>query len=141
MIEAKKVRVPLKGVELQSARYAQGLPAALPKRPSGRRVIAARFFCVINAIYPVIKFGEEFILQHLQGQKVHISACVVICTIQRMFSLLKGKELPPEADEESTEGLESLFKDPEPLRYNPAFPIELFDIVVTDEAHRSIYKL
>jgi type I site-specific restriction endonuclease len=91
--------------------------------------------------YNSFKFGEEFIVQHLQGSQVDTSARVVICTIQRMFSLLKGKELPPEADEESTEGLESLFKDPEPLRYNPAFPIELFDIVVTDEAHRSIYNL
>ncbi len=44
VIEAKKVRVPLKGVELQSARYAQGLPAALPKRPSGRPGMPARFF-------------------------------------------------------------------------------------------------
>ncbi len=91
--------------------------------------------------YNSFKFGEEFIVQHLQGSQVDTSARVVICTIQRMFSLLKGKALPPEADEESTEGLESLFKDPEPLRYNPAFPIELFDIVVTDEAHRSIYNL
>jgi len=91
--------------------------------------------------YNSFKFGEEFIVQHLQGQQVDTSARVVICTIQRMFSLLKGKELPPEADEESTEGAESLFKDPEPIGYNPAFPIELFDIVVTDEAHRSIYNL
>ncbi|MFM7000229.1 MAG: DEAD/DEAH box helicase family protein [Limnohabitans sp.] len=80
-------------------------------------------------------------MQHLQGNQVDTSARVVICTIQRMFSLLKGKELPPEADEESAEGAESLFKDPEPIGYNPAFPIELFDIVVTDEAHRSIYNL
>lgn len=91
--------------------------------------------------YNSYKFGEEFIVQHLQSNQVDTSARVVICTIQRMFSLLKGKELPPEADEESTEGAESLFKDPEPIGYNPAFPIELFDIVVTDEAHRSIYNL
>jgi len=91
--------------------------------------------------YNSYKFGEEYIVQHLQGNQVDTSARVVICTIQRMFSLLKGKELPPEADEESTEGAESLFKDPEPIGYNPAFPIELFDIVVTDEAHRSIYNL
>ncbi|MCK7499973.1 MAG: DEAD/DEAH box helicase family protein [Comamonadaceae bacterium] len=32
---------------------------------------------------------------------------------------------------------ESLFKEPEPIDYNPAFPIETFDIIVTDEAHRS----
>jgi len=30
VIEAKKEGVPLKGVEVQSERYAQGLPAALP---------------------------------------------------------------------------------------------------------------
>ena len=29
----------------------------------------------------------------------------------------------------------------EPIDYNPAFPIETFDIIVTDEAHRSIYNL
>lgn len=91
--------------------------------------------------YNSFKFGEEFIVQHLQGNQVDASARVVICTIQRMFSLLKGRALPPQADEESTEGLESLFKDPEPIGYNPAFPVELFDIVVTDEAHRSIYNL
>ncbi|MDP3373202.1 MAG: type I restriction-modification enzyme R subunit C-terminal domain-containing protein [Hydrogenophaga sp.] len=87
------------------------------------------------------KFGEEFIVQHLQGNQLDGSARVVICTIQRMFSMLKGKELPEEADETSTEGAEALFKDPEPIGYNPAIPIESFDIVVTDEAHRSIYNL
>ncbi|OPF61967.1 type I restriction-modification enzyme R subunit C-terminal domain-containing protein [Hydrogenophaga sp. H7] len=87
------------------------------------------------------KFGEEFIVQHLQGNQLDKNARVVICTIQRMFSMLKGKDLPDEADEESTEGAEALFKDPEPIGYNPAIPIESFDIVVTDEAHRSIYNL
>ncbi|MFN3494865.1 MAG: DEAD/DEAH box helicase family protein, partial [Hydrogenophaga sp.] len=87
------------------------------------------------------KFGEEFIVQHLQGNQLDGSARVVICTIQRMFSMLKGKDLPDEADEESTEGAEALFKDPEPIGYNPAIPIESFDIVITDEAHRSIYNL
>ncbi len=87
------------------------------------------------------KFGEEFIVQHLQSSQLDKNARVVICTIQRMFSLLKGKDLPDEADEESTEGAEALFKEPEPIGYNPALPIESFDIVITDEAHRSIYNL
>lgn len=87
------------------------------------------------------KFGEEFIVQHLQGGQIDSSARVVISTIQRMFSVLKGKDLPDEADEESTEGAEGLFKDPEPIGYNPEVPIETFDIVITDEAHRSIYNL
>ncbi len=91
--------------------------------------------------YNNYKFGEEYIVQHLQGSQIDTSARVVICTIQRMFSLLKGRELAEEADEESTEKIETLFKDPEPIGYNPAIPIESFDIVVTDEAHRSIYNL
>ncbi len=91
--------------------------------------------------YNNYKFGEEYIVQHLQNNQLDKSARVVICTIQRMFSMLKGRELPPEADEESTEGLENLFKEPEPIGYQPGIPIETFDIVVTDEAHRSIYNL
>ncbi|MEJ8840101.1 type I restriction endonuclease subunit R [Ramlibacter sp. AN1133] len=91
--------------------------------------------------YNNFKFGEEYIVQHLQNNQLDKSARVVICTIQRMFSMLKGRELPAEADEESTEGLENLFKEPEPIGYNSAIPIETFDIVVTDEAHRSIYNL
>ncbi len=91
--------------------------------------------------YNNYKFGEEYIVQHLQGNQLDTSARVVICTIQRMFSMLKGRELAEEADEESTEKIEALFKDPEPIGYNPTIPIESFDIVVTDEAHRSIYNL
>ncbi len=87
------------------------------------------------------KFGEEYIVQHLSSNQLDKTARVCICTIQRMYSMLKGRELPEEADEESTERVESLFKEPEPIDYNPAFPIETFDIIVTDEAHRSIYNL
>ncbi|MFO1192316.1 MAG: type I restriction-modification enzyme R subunit C-terminal domain-containing protein [Rhodoferax sp.] len=88
------------------------------------------------------KFGEEFIVQHLAGNTLDTTARVCICTIQRMYAMLKGRDLPDEADEESTERVEKLFdKVPDPIDYNPAFPIETFDIVVTDEAHRSIYNL
>ena len=87
------------------------------------------------------RFGEEYIVQHLTSNQLDKTARVCICTIQRMYSMLKGRELPEEADGKSTERVESLFKEPEPIDYNPAFPIETFDIIVTDEAHRSIYKL
>lgn len=66
--------------------------------------------------YNNYKFGEEYIVQHLQGNQLDTSARVVICTIQRMFSMLKGRELADEADEESTEKIETLFKDPDPIR-------------------------
>ncbi|OQW87913.1 MAG: type III restriction endonuclease subunit R [Rhodoferax ferrireducens] len=91
--------------------------------------------------YNNFKFGEEYIVQHLQSNQLDTTARVTICTIQRLFSMLKGRELAPEDDEQSVDGLGSLFKTPEPIGYNPAFPIETFDIIVTDEAHRSIYNL
>lgn len=87
------------------------------------------------------KFGEEYIVQHLTSNQLDKTARVCISTIQRMYSMLKGRELAEEADEESTERAEGLFAEPEPIDYNPAFPIETFDIIVTDEAHRSIYNL
>ncbi|MGD2074684.1 MAG: hypothetical protein PVG38_07150 [Gammaproteobacteria bacterium] len=34
-----------------------------------------------------------------------------------------------------------LLRSPEPIEYNPAIPIETFDIIVTEECHRSIYNL
>ena len=91
--------------------------------------------------YNNFKFGEEYIVQHLTSNALDKNARVVICTIQRMYSMLKGRELPDEEDEHSAEGVESLFADAPPIEYNPAIPIESFDLVVTDEAHRSIYNL
>ncbi|WP_291993384.1 type I restriction-modification enzyme R subunit C-terminal domain-containing protein [Candidatus Accumulibacter sp. ACC003] len=87
------------------------------------------------------KFGEEFIVQHLVSNHLDSTARVCIATIQRMYSMLKGRELAEADDEQSTAGIDALFKQPEPIDYNPAIPIETFDIIVTDEAHRSIYNL
>jgi type I restriction enzyme R subunit len=91
--------------------------------------------------YNNYKFTEEYIVQRLQGNTLDTTARVCICTIQRMFSMLKGKPLDPELEEESVDQLGGLFKQPEPIEYNPAIPIESFDIIVTDECHRSIYNL
>ncbi|MDP3617116.1 MAG: DEAD/DEAH box helicase family protein, partial [Rhodoferax sp.] len=91
--------------------------------------------------YNNFKFGEEYIVQHLTSNQLDTTARVTICTIQRLFSMLKGRELAPEDDEQSVDSLGNLFAKPEPIGYNPSFPIETFDIIVTDEAHRSIYNL
>ena len=71
--------------------------------------------------YNNYKFGEEYIVQHLQGNNLDTTARVTISTIQRMFSMLKGRELADEDDEQSTEEIESLFKQPEPIDYNPKY--------------------
>ena len=91
--------------------------------------------------YNNFKFTEEFIVQRLAGNTLDTTARVCISTIQRMYSMLKGRELSDEDEEASVSGLERLFKQPEPIDYNPAIPIETFDIIVTDECHRSIYNL
>jgi type I restriction enzyme R subunit len=56
--------------------------------------------------------------------------------------MLKGEtETAPDLDDLPIESAETLFKQPVPVEYNPAFPIEEFDFIVTDECHRSIYNL
>ena len=88
------------------------------------------------------KFTEEYIVQHLTSNTLDSSARVVIGTIQRVFSMLKGEREPaPDLDDLPIEAAETLFKQPVPVEYNPAFPIEEFDFIVTDECHRSIYNL
>ncbi len=91
--------------------------------------------------YNNFKFTEEYIVQRLASNTLDPTARVCISTIQRMFSMLKGRELSEEDDEASVAGLEQLVKKPEPIEYNPAIPIETFDVIVTDECHRSIYNL
>ena len=88
------------------------------------------------------KFTEEYIVQHLTSNTLDKSARVVIGTIQRVYSMLKGEQEPaPDLDDLPIEAAESLFKKPLPVEYNPAFPIEEFDFIITDECHRSIYNL
>ena len=88
------------------------------------------------------RFTEEYIVQHLTSNTLDSSARVVIGTIQRVFSLLKGEREPaPDLDDLPIEAAETLFKKPVRVEYDPAFPIEEFDFIVTDECHRSIYDL
>ena len=91
--------------------------------------------------YNNYKFTEEFIVQRLTSNTLDTTARVCICTIQRMYSMLKGSELSEADEEQSVGGLENVFKQQDPLEYNPHIPIESFDIIITDECHRSIYNL
>lgn len=88
------------------------------------------------------RFTDTYIVQHLKSNRIDDDAKVVITTIQRLYSMLKGEELDTEAEEIS--GFETwTVEDGEikPLNYNPDIPIETFDFIVTDECHRSIYGL
>ena len=84
------------------------------------------------------KFTELYNVQHLSSQTVDPVARVVISTIQRVYSILRGEaEMDPALDEQSLYELENLL--PVEVEYNPRLPIEAFDVVVIDECHRSIY--
>lgn len=88
------------------------------------------------------KFTELYNVQHLTSNRVDPVARVVITTIQRLYSMLQGRELDPALEEGSQYDTASgLVREPVPVAYNPAIPIEFFDVVFVDECHRSIYSL
>jgi type I restriction enzyme R subunit len=87
-------------------------------------------------------FTQQYIAQHLHGKLIDPDAKVVITTIQRLYSMLQGKELAEEDEERSA--FEIWGNDDgeiPPITYNPDIPIETFDFIITDECHRSIYGL
>jgi type I restriction enzyme, R subunit len=87
------------------------------------------------------KFSELYNVQLLASSRLDDVSRVCIGTIQRLYSMLKGEDLPQELDEQSVSGLERLYKDPVAVAYNPEIPIEYFDVIFVDECHRSIYTL
>src|SRR5438309_4790164 len=88
------------------------------------------------------KFTELYNVQHLQSAQLDRVSRVCISTIQRLYSMLRGEEIDAEIDERSGYELrESLWKQPPPVVYTPNVPIDTFDLIITDECHRSIYNL
>jgi type I restriction enzyme R subunit len=88
------------------------------------------------------KFTELYNVQRLTANKIDTVNRVVITTIQRLFSMLKGEPEFPEENEEAS-AYEMRFNNMKPVEveYNPSIPIEMFDVIITDECHRSIYHL
>ena len=86
-------------------------------------------------------FTELYNVQLLQSSSIDPVSRVCIATIQRVYSMLKGEELDPELEELSGFDMASGRRSPQTVEYNPGFPIEEFDFIITDECHRSIYDL
>ena len=83
-------------------------------------------------------FNSIFTVNRLKGQTIPKDSNVVISTIQRLFSLLKGEEVEDTDDDENYDGDET----PTPavtLPDNPTLPKDFFDLIIVDECHRSIY--
>jgi type I restriction enzyme R subunit len=85
------------------------------------------------------KFTELYNSQRLTSRNIDLVSRVCITTIQRLYAMLRGEDLAEENEEGSA--FELSFKDTKPVNvvYNPQIPIETFDVIITDECHRSIY--
>ena len=87
------------------------------------------------------RFSELYNVQLLDSGYIDPVSRVCISTIQRVYSILKGDDLDPQAEELSGFDIPSFGDDPVPVVYNPQVPIDTFDFIITDECHRSIYNL
>jgi type I restriction enzyme, R subunit len=87
------------------------------------------------------KFSELYPVQRPTSPFIAESSKVVVCTIQRMYAILKGENLD-EADEELNPA-EKYFKrtEPLPVAYNAKITPDFFDFIYIDECHRSIYNI
>ena len=89
------------------------------------------------------KFPTLYTVQRLKANSINPAAKVVITTIQRLYSMLKGER---EFDAANEEG--SVFDTAKPWQgappdvvYDAGIPPEFFDFIIVDECHRSIYEL
>lgn len=83
-------------------------------------------------------FTDEYEVQHLRSRVISPSASVVISTVQRLYSALRGQDIDDDDDERSgfERPTDSVSHD---VVYNPAIPPDIFDLIIVDECHRSIY--
>jgi type I restriction enzyme R subunit len=87
------------------------------------------------------KFTELYNVEHLESNTIDPVNKVCITTIQRLYSMLRGKEIDREFEEESLFDTDPSDREEMEISYNPEIGIETFDFIVTDECHRSIYNL
>jgi type I restriction enzyme R subunit len=82
------------------------------------------------------RFTELYNVAKLNRGGMPDSTKVAISTIQRVFKVLRNEEVP-EGDDP---GIDDFVPDePVEVAYDPDLPPEAFDLVIVDEAHRSIY--
>lgn len=85
-------------------------------------------------------FPELYNVCRLTSSQIPKDASVCISTIQRMYSILKGRDLD-ESDEETSPNEIKITGAVREVEYNPLYPPEFFDFIIIDECHRSIYNV
>ena len=79
-------------------------------------------------------FNTIYTINRLKSSTIPKDSNVVISTIQRLFSLLKGEEIVDNDDDDADDATGEVT-----LPDNPKLPHDYFDMIVIDECHRSIY--
>ncbi len=87
------------------------------------------------------KFSELYGVHRLKSGFVPTDNQVYISTIQRLYSILRDKELDEKDEETNPAEIRWEGRAPVPVGYNPQLPVDFFDFIVIDECHRSIYNL
>jgi type I restriction enzyme R subunit len=89
------------------------------------------------------KFPQLYTLQRLKANAINPASKVVITTIQRLYSMLRGEtEFDPGNEEGSSfDSAKPWQGKPPEVVYNATIPPEFFDFIIVDECHRSIYEL
>ena len=82
------------------------------------------------------RFTELYNVDKLTSAGMLGSSNVVVSTIQRVHAVLRGQEAPA-GDDQNLDGY--IPEAPIAVTYNRDLPPEAFDLVIVDEAHRSIY--
>ncbi|MBU1873948.1 DEAD/DEAH box helicase family protein, partial [bacterium] len=85
-------------------------------------------------------FTELYNVQLLSTNIIDPVNKVCITTIQRLYSMLRGEPIDDDLEEHSLYDVTDETTDPKEVVYNPNIPIEMFDFIITDECHRSIYN-
>lgn len=79
-------------------------------------------------------FNTIFTVNRLRSSSIPSDCNVIISTIQRLFSFLKGEAIEDDDDDNDNEPIEKVLLPP-----NPKLPHDYFDLIIIDECHRSIY--
>ena len=79
-------------------------------------------------------FNTIFTVNRLRSSSIPSDSNVVISTIQRLFSFLRGDTIEDNDNDDDNEPTEEVVLPP-----NPNLPHDYFDLIIIDECHRSIY--
>lgn len=85
-------------------------------------------------------FNTIYVTERLKSSHVPNDANLVISTIQRLFAVITGQEIPDLDDDKMEEDVSYDENAPAvELNGNICLPPDFFDVIIVDECHRSIY--